>query len=53
MGTCKSNDNAAPPAEKKKPETVGPKALERLAVDAAALLMTLSIKREDAKFVRT
>jgi len=32
---------------------LGQRALERLAVDAAALLMALSIRREDAEFVRT
>lgn len=41
------------PAEKRKPETVGPNARERLAVEAATPLIVPSIKRDGAEFVRS
>ncbi len=40
------------PAEKRRPETVGPKALERLAIDAATPLIVPSMRSEGAEFVR-
>lgn len=39
------------PADKRKPETVGPKALEMLAVDAATPLIVPNIKSDGAEFV--
>ena len=40
------------PAENRIPDSVGPKALERLAVDAATPLIVPSMRSEGAEFVR-
>jgi len=39
------------PAEKRKPDTVGPKARERLAVDAATPLIVPNMRSDGAEFV--
>ena len=40
------------PAENRNPDTVGPNALERLAVDAATPLIVPSTRSEGAEFVK-